>query len=199
MFDLERRYQVLLALLLGMLLFAGGILYARHYLSPPAPLTVNTVSPSPEEDRTVSVHVAGAVEKPGVYQLPEGSRLLDAVEKAVPDQEADIHALNLASVLNDGQKVYVPRQGEAVDASRSTIGTQGAGEAGPKSFDGKVNLNHATLAELDTLPGIGPALAQRIIDYRQEKGGFRRIEDIKNVSGIGDKLFVQIKDLITVE
>jgi competence protein ComEA len=194
MIQLERRYQIVIAGILGILLFAGGIFYARHYLSAPPPLAVN---PGPAASGgIIKVHVAGAVENPGLYEFPAGARVMDAVEKAVPDPEADINLLNLAAVLSDGQKVQVPRKG--------VIGASADSTSGPNSLVGagtnrQVNLNTASLAELDTLPGVGPALAQRIIDYRQQKGGFRRIEDVKNVSGIGDKLFAQIKDSITVD
>ena len=186
----------MLAGILGIVLFAGGIFYARHYLSPPPPLAVNS---SADLGGVIKVHVAGAVEKPGLYELPTGARVMDAIEKASPVPEADINLLNLAAVLSDGQKVQVPRKGEAATPTAGTNPSQGAGGPGTGQDSGKVNLNTASLAELDTLPGVGPALAQRIIDYRQQKGGFRRIEDIKNVSGIGDKVFTQIKDLITVD
>lgn len=196
MIHLERRYQILLAGILGIVLFAGGIFYARHYLSPPPPLAVNSSAGS---GGVIKVHVAGAVERPGLYELPTGTRVMDAIEMASPVPEADINLLNLAAVLIDGQKVQVPRKGEAPTPAVGTNSGQGAGGPGTGLVLGKVNLNTASLAELDTLPGIGPALAQRIIDYRQQKGGFRRIEDVKNVSGIGDKVFVQIKDLIAVD
>lgn len=194
--ELERRYQIILALFLGVLLFAGGIFYTRQFLSPPPPLTVNT-SPPPAEAQPITVHVAGAVERPGVYQLPAGSRLFNAVEKAVPLPEADLDYLNLAALLNDGQKIYLPRRGDtSLPRADLPSGQTSGGTSLPAA---KVNLNTATLAELDALPGIGPAIAQRIIDYRQQRGGFRRIEEIKNVSGIGDKLYSQIKDRISVE
>lgn len=197
MFELERRYRIILALFLGIMLFAGGIFYARHFLYPQPPLTVNSLPSSPEETGQIKVHLAGAVENPGVYELPAGSRMQTAIEKAVPSEQADIHSLNLASVLIDGQKVYVPRLGETADPT--AVSDKASPGAGPKLPQGKVNLNTASLAQLDSLPGIGPALAQRIVNYRQEKGGFRRIEEVKNVSGIGDKLYSQIKDLITAE
>ncbi|NPV90210.1 MAG: ComEA family DNA-binding protein [Firmicutes bacterium] len=198
MIHLERRYRILLAGILGIVLFAGGIVYARHYLSPPPPLSVN---PGPEAGTVVKVHVAGAVDRPGLYEFPAGSRVMDAVEKASPAPDADINRLNLAAVLNDGQKVQVPQKGEVTGPAVGDGSNQGDGNRNGTSVsaNGLVNLNTASLAELDRLPGIGPTLAQRIIDYRQQKGGFRRIEDVKNVSGIGDKLFLQIKDLITVD
>jgi competence protein ComEA len=160
---------------------------------------------------TIQVHVAGAVARPGVYELPAGARVNEAVSLAGLLPEADANALNLAAPLSDGQQVIVPRQGEAVAAGGGglppvpgTTGGIGAGStaagtaAAGAPAGGKVNINTAPLAELDTLPGIGPTLAQRIIDYRQEKGPFRSIEDLQNVSGIGTKKFADLKDLVTV-
>jgi competence protein ComEA len=161
---------------------------------------------------TIQVHVAGAVARPGVYELPAGARVNEAVSLAGLLPEADANALNLAAPLSDGQQVIVPRQGEAAGPAGGgglqvvpgTTGGIGAGSAAAGAAaagapaGGKVNINTAPLAELDTLPGIGPTLAQRIIDYRQEKGPFRSIEDLQNVSGIGTKKFADLKDLVTV-
>ncbi|MBC7326098.1 MAG: helix-hairpin-helix domain-containing protein, partial [Moorella sp. (in: Bacteria)] len=152
---------------------------------------------------TIQVHVAGAVQRPGVYELPAGARVNEAVSLAGLLPEANANALNLAAPLNDGQQVIVPRQGETAglaDAGSQPVpGTTGStGAGGVASSRGKVNINTAGLAELDTLPGIGPTLAQRILDYRREKGPFRTIEDLQNVSGIGPQKFADLKDLITV-
>ncbi|KYH31804.1 helix-hairpin-helix domain-containing protein [Neomoorella mulderi] len=154
---------------------------------------------------TIQVHVAGAVQRPGVYELHAGARVNEAVSLAGLLPEANPNALNLAAPLNDGQQVIVPRQGEEAGAvggngNFSGPGISGGGTAGGTvKTGGKVNINTATLAELDSLPGIGPTLAQRIIDYRNQKGPFRTIEDLQNVSGIGSKKFADLKDLITVQ
>ncbi|WP_406677920.1 helix-hairpin-helix domain-containing protein [Neomoorella carbonis] len=150
---------------------------------------------------TIQVHVTGAVQRPGVYELKAGARVNEAVSLAGLLPEANPNALNLAAPLNDGQQVIVPRQGEAGAAGSNLSGpvTSGGGTAGGTAkAGGKVNINTATLAELDSLPGIGPTLAQRIIDYRNQKGPFRTIEDLQNVSGIGPSRFNDLKDLITV-
>jgi competence protein ComEA len=132
-----------------------------------------------------------------VYALAEGSRVKQAVEAAGGfTANADRDRVNLAAGLADGEQLYVPRVGEAVPATvaapRPTPRAQSTGPAGP------VNINTASLVELDTLPGIGPALAQRIIDDRTANGPFQSPEDIKRVHGIGDALYEQIKGLIVV-
>ena len=147
---------------------------------------------APEKKNDLVVHVSGAVANPGVYSLPEGSRVNDAVLLADPLSEAELDALNLAAPLLDGQKVAVPSKGEAGNINIPEITSSTASAAL------KVNLNTAGLAELDTLPGIGPATAQKIIDYRQEHGGFRGIEELEEVSGIGPKKFEGLKDLVSI-
>jgi len=138
------------------------------------------------------VHVSGAVTNPGVYTLPYGSRVNDAVLLAGPLSEADLDALNLAALLSDGQKISVPKEGEV---SRDPELISGGI---PPSREGKINLNTATLTELDSLPGIGPATAQKIIDYRTQNGGFKSVDELDAVSGIGPKKLEQLKDLVYV-
>jgi competence protein ComEA len=145
------------------------------------------------ELKEIIVHVAGAVKESGVYSIVEGSRIIDAVVAAGgADAEADLDAINLAQPVIDGQKVWVPKMGEEISTER---GTAGQGSAGASIL---VNINSAGLAELQTLPGIGPSYAQRIIDFRAENGPFRQVEDVMNVSGIGEKRFQDLKRYITV-
>ncbi len=135
----------------------------------------------------IVVHVAGAVARPGLYQLDEGCRVGEALEKAggtLP--QADLKPVNLAEKLRDGQKIYVPVVGERVN---SDMGTDASG---------KINVNEATAKELEALPGIGPTLAKNIVEYREKNGGFKSVEELKKVKGIGDKKFNDIKDLITI-
>ncbi|KKM11185.1 hypothetical protein SY88_09890 [Clostridiales bacterium PH28_bin88] len=206
----SRRTQYLLILVAAAIIFGGGVQYARwqgrlHQADLPAVLPPPTVveaggvggTPRPAaepeaEPARIVVHVAGAVEQPGVYRLPAGSRVDDAVRLAVPTRDANLDGLNLAAVLVDGQQVPVPKIGEPV----TEMAPQQPGTA--TGVSKKVNINTASLAELDTLPGIGPALAQRIIDYRTQKSPFRDPRDITNVSGIGEAKYSQIQDLITV-
>ena len=145
----------------------------------------------------VTVHVAGAVAKPGVYDLGAGARVIDAIEAAgggVPD--ADLNRLNLAAKVADGQRVLVQRVGEAAPAGPSAGGSSAGGGAADPS--GLVNLNSATQPELEALPGIGPTLAEAIIAERERRGGFRSVNELRDVRGIGEKRFADLKDAVTI-
>jgi competence protein ComEA len=135
------------------------------------------------------VHLLGAVAAPGLYELPADARAVDAVAAAGGFAEgADRASLNLARFLSDGEQVYVPLEGEQPPNSSGPAGTIG----------GKVNLNTADAAALETLPRVGPAMAARIIAWREANGRFAAIEDLKSVSGIGDKTFEAMRELVTV-
>ena len=170
----------------------------------PKATDIELSSPTPKADpkRLVYVHVGGAVRSAGLYRLPVGARVDDAVRMAGgPTKDADLDALNLAAKVKDGDKVLVPRRGAATsDGSPPAPGGSGSsaapGAAGAHSA--LVNLNSATAADLETLPGIGPALAQRIIAFRTDHGGFRRVEDLLEVAGIGPKKFEELKAHVTV-
>jgi len=140
---------------------------------------------------TVTVHVVGEVRRPGVYQLPGGSRAADAVAAAGGLLgPADQGAVNLARVVADGEQIAVPREGEG-----GSVGTAGgtAGTARP----GKIDLNTASEAQLDTLPGVGPSTAAKIVSDRTENGPFRTVDDLLRVPGIGPSKFDSLKDLVT--
>ncbi len=147
----------------------------------------------------VVVHVVGRVRHPGVRQLPAGSRVADAVEAAGGTTgKADLSALNLARVLVDGEQVRVPAVGDPV-APVPLPGPGGVGGAGSGGVAGApVSLNSADLAALDTLPGVGPVLAQRILDWRTAHGRFTSIDELGEVSGIGEKLLAQLSPLVTL-
>lgn len=145
-------------------------------------------------NQTIVVHVAGAVEKPGVYEMHEGERTYQAVEKAIPKAEADINLLNLASHLSDGQKIIVPKKGESLP---SELLGQGALPTGEGNTD-KISLNQATKEELKQLPSIGDKRADDIIAYRESHGGFKKIEELKEVSGIGEKTYDKLKDKVSL-
>lgn len=153
------------------------------------------------------VHVVGQVRTPGVYRMAVGARVGDAVTAAGgATTGADLAAVNLARVLVDGEQVVVPRPGESVPGPGGVVpgGEAGAGggAAGgggsPGSAGGKVSLNSADLAALDTLPGVGPVLAQRILDWRTEHGRFTSVEELGEVSGIGEKLLAQLTPKVTL-
>lgn len=151
----------------------------------------------PPSPAPVVVHLAGAVLNPGVYSLSPGSRLKDAIEAAgglLP--EADLNNLNLAASLVDGSRIVVPTLPSVLPTLEITAQSDATSLSLPDS-DHPVNINTATQAELESLPWIGPALAQGIIAYREANGPFESIEEIMDVYGIGPKTFENIKDLIT--
>lgn len=154
-----------------------------------------------ETKKEIVVHITGEVKKEGVVYLEEGSRVVDAIKKAGGEtKEADLSQVNLAYVLQDGQKIYIPNKNEKISAYTSeNMGDNiEQNNTTTKKEGAKVNINTAGVEELDQLPGIGPAIAQRIIDYRNEHGEFKKVEDIQEVKGIGDAKFSEIKDSITV-
>jgi competence protein ComEA len=147
----------------------------------------------------VVVHVAGAVAKPGVVTLVNGGRVVDAIEAAggaAPD--ADLDRLNLAAPLADGERVAVAVRGQPAPPLDANAPANADAGASSSAADGPVNLNTATLDQLEALPGIGPTLAQAIIDERERSGGFRAVEDLRRVRGIGDARFAQVQALVTV-
>jgi competence protein ComEA len=140
------------------------------------------------------VHVAGAVRHPGVYRLRDGDRVKDAIARAGGARTgADVNAINLAAKVADGQQVVVPRRGTAAPAAGGAgAGDAGAG-AGPQV---PIGLNSATAEQLDTLDGVGPATAQKILEYRREHGGFRSIDDLGEVPGIGPKRLAALRNKV---
>ena len=151
-----------------------------------APAVTSTTEPT-----VFVVHAAGAVARPGVYRVEPGARVADVIDAAGgPAPEADLNRLNLAALVADGTQVYVPRVGEAVPVSGSA--GVSAAQAGP------LDLNTATLDQLDELPGIGPATAKAIISERERRGRFRSVEELLDVRGIGPAKLDALRDLVTV-
>lgn len=165
------------------------------------------------DSQEITVHVAGAVAAPGVVVLPSGSRVVDALEAAGgAAADADTDQLNLARLLVDGEQVRVPRVGEdasqwaagAGSTTASGTGSGGAGSAGGSpgssgggAATGLININTAGASELETLPGIGPATAQKIVDFRESNGPFSSVDDLLDVPGIGDAKLEAVRDLVT--
>ena len=150
-------------------------------------------SPSPSP-ASIFVYVTGWVRNPGVYEFHQGERVIDALRVAGGAKRgADLTSVNLAAFLTDAQQVTIVKKGAAQPG-----GAAGLGGAGPGGSGGPVNINTATLEELETLPGIGPALGQRIIDFRTAHGPFRSVDDLLNVSGIGEKRLADLRPGITV-
>lgn len=165
------------------------------------------------EKEKIIVHISGAVQNEGIVELESGSRVADAIEKAGGLKEnAYMDEINLAYQLEDGEKIHIPtieeqkekENQESKVENESATGSDGTTSRSSNSSinngsQTKININTATEEELDTLPGIGPSTATKILDYRKEKGKFKTIEEIKEVSGIGESKYEKIKDRITVK
>jgi len=197
MLDKLRKFQLVDGLLiLGIILLVIGIgmnFKSNFFEKAEIKVTSKNISPTPIVDiqvnSKVTIDMAGEVIKPGVYKLNDGDRIIDALVMAgglglKADREWVEKNLNQAEKLVDGQKIYIPKIGEEIENDNKVLG----------KTDSVIRLNTATIEDLDKLTGIGPAIAQRIIDYRTKNGGFKDINELKLVSGIGDKLFEKIKD-----
>ncbi len=164
--------------------------------------TQKAVAAEPTETavKSIMVDVGGAVKTPQVVELKEESRVADAISAAGGLKEnADTAEINQAAFLTDGQKIYIPAKGEKIPAEViSAENSTQPGAENPGMAGGKVNLNTATSEELQTLNGVGPATAEKILEYRSSNGYFKNIEEIKNVNGIGDKTFEKLKEHIMV-
>ncbi|MEV4496498.1 ComEA family DNA-binding protein [Micromonospora arborensis] len=198
-FDPGRRGVRALAVVAAVVVLAaaGWAWRSRPHAEPVAPLGSEAAAATPAGDVSASssgqlvVAVAGKVRKPGLVRLPAGSRLADAVQAAggaLPG--VDVALLNPARKVTDGELIVV-----GVTPPPAPAGPPG-GAAAPAA--GPLNLNTATLAQLDALPGVGPVLAQRILDHRDQHGGFKAVGDLRQVDGIGDARYEQLKDLVTV-
>ncbi|EFO00582.1 helix-hairpin-helix domain-containing protein [Streptococcus mitis] len=156
---------------------------------------VKEVKEEPVEQDMITVDVKGAVKSPGIYDLPVGSRVNDAVQKAGGlTEQADSKSLNLAQKVSDEALVYVPSKGEEVASQQA-----GSGVASSTSKEKKVNLNKASLEELKQVKGLGGKRAQDIIDHRETNGKFKSVDELKKVSGIGAKTIEKLKDYVTVD
>ena len=199
--EFRPRESVALGVLCLALVAGASFAYARSLpRGGAAPLATPIAAPSPTASATgagIVVDVEGAVRSPGVYTLPAGSRVIDAVRIAGgATSRADLGSINLARPIADGERVYVPRRGEQPPADPG--GGGGASGASSGSSGGKVNINTASESELESLPGIGQVLAQRIVDYRTQHGPFHDVKDLLKVEGIGQKKFDSLKDYVTV-
>jgi competence protein ComEA len=190
-----RRELAVLAVV-GVLVCGGAVLW--YVRSLPRPVTVHTLRPEPAPSPSpvpVVVHVAGWIRRPGVYELAQGDRVIDAIEEAGgPRRGADLDALNLAAVLVDGQQVMIPRR-PAVGGGPGMGSSASGGSAGTEAL---INVNTANADQLETLPGIGEVLAASIIEYRESNGPFASVDDLLEVSGIGEARLADIRDLVTV-
>lgn len=183
---------VSLGLFLIFLAFAQGQGWLEN--EPAVSLTTVSEASTSKEGKTIFVDIAGAVEKPGLYELPSGARVNDLILACDgltgwASQSFLEKNLNRARLLQDGEKIYIPYQGQEGLSEASASG---------QVLGDKVNINQASLQELTTLPGIGTKYAQDIIDYRQSVGPFGSIDEIMQIKGIGEKTFAEIKDKIEI-
>ncbi|SHF13901.1 competence protein ComEA [Thermoanaerobacter uzonensis DSM 18761] len=198
-FSKKQQYAIVV-ILCFILAFSGYIIYKNYKLKNEFVVNASNESVSmerivkneenKEKPLEIKVYVTGLVKNPGVYTMKEGERIIDAINKAGgPLEEADLTNINLAQKVKDEQMIRVPKKGETNNISPTSAIQKNE----------KININTATKEELQTLPGIGPVTAERIIEFRESKGSFKKIEDIMNVPRIGPKMFEQIKDKITVD
>ena len=172
-----------------MLVVAGKLIGSRNSSAPARPRARLLVSGG-KSHALLYVDVSGAVRRPGLYRLPDGARVNDALAKAGgATRAADLTLVNRAAPVTDGEQVLVPVKVSATAASAAP-GSPGAPANAP------VHLNSATLEQLDALPGVGPATAQRIIDYRTASGGFKSVDELDAVSGIGPAKLADLRDLV---
>lgn len=202
--NIDKRYLIAGSFILLVLVFLAGFKYAELRNSDSAKeLEIIEFTPAEkvdnQEENFIQVYVCGEVKKPGVYQLKENDRVYQALEMAQADDKADLRMIDMARPLVDGETIIVMGEEELkLEMAAST--ELRASSPITSAASAKVNINKAPAGELaDKLSGIGPALSQRIVDYRETNGAFKSIEDIKNVSGIGEKKYEAIKEHITVK
>lgn len=215
MINLNRKQKIFLSIIAIILIISAGIyVYFKDYSNNNIEeLEVENISneetdkENEEEKGKIKVHISGAVKNEGVIELEEGARLIDGIEKVGGfTEEAYTKDINLASILEDGMKIYVyskkeMEEGNTIENNNNILKNEIVSNQGSTTStkNEKININKATEEELDTLPGIGESTAKKIIEYREEKGTFKNIEELKEVSGIGDAKFDKIKDLVTVK
>jgi len=193
----EVRIVALLVIIVAVVALALWMRGAPATIAPPAtsgaPFTPMAGSPTPEGG--IVVHVDGAVRQAGVFKLEPGARVADAIELAVTRPNADLRALNLAELVLDGAKIDVPRRGESVD---SVQGSSPSTSTSTETAGAMVNVNTADETLLDTIPEVGPATAQAIIEYRTQIGSFTSVEQLIEVTGIGPATLEAMRPFVTV-
>ena len=197
--NISRGRALAYALVALALLVVGGRFVAREEPARDASAhpggAAAVLKAEPAAARKVVVHVVGAVREPGLYELKEGSRVDDAIERAGGAKpKAALELVNLAAPVADGQQVVVPLRASGAGGAARSAGGSGAVAAGGSG--GRIHLNSATLEELDSLPGVGPVTAQKILDYRTAKGAFSSVDELDAVPGIGPARLEQLKPLV---
>lgn len=197
LWDLIEKYKVSIIFgLIGAILIGVGFLIPRLNLFKQEPVFEPAAESQTQESLDINVDIAGAVKKPDVYELSDGSRIKDAIDAAgglarFADKDWISKNLNLAQIIGDGTKIYIPKKGELVGSS--TTGGSSLGAATETSV--KININYASSSELDTLPRIGPVTAQKIIDGRP----YSSVEDLINNKVLGPKTYEGLKDLVSAQ
>ena len=189
-FTVSRRRALAAALLVvaALLLAARMLVHAGASTATPVAATLRPAAPAVRPK--LVVHVVGAVHRPGLYRLPDGSRIADAVARAGgATRRAELALINLAAPLADGAQVVVPRRGDPGESAPASAAAAPAGA--------KVSLNQATLEQLDALPGVGPVTAQKILDFRRSHGAIGSVDELDAVPGIGPARLEQLRELVT--
>jgi competence protein ComEA len=210
MIYITRTQKSILAVIVIKLVIISGTIYIRHEkateiglgqaVEPKEAAPAPTIVQSEVKPAEISVYICGYVNKPGVIEIADGTRLDEAIRMAGGALDsADLNAVNLAYKLVDEDMVYIPKKGEKPQNTGNTMPGVATVKNTAQKIPGKVNINTAAESELDTLEGVGPSTAKAIVQYRNSNGLFKSIEEIKNVKGIGDAKYSSIKDDITVE
>ena len=199
MINFSKEQKIIIGLI-GIIIISIIIYYMTQKIGNDEVVIENTESTEMEEEieeEKIAIHMTGCVKNPGIIELEEGARIDDAIQLAGGlTEEADLTNVNLAYRVEDGQKIYIPsihdiEEKEIIQENQEEI-------FGKENETGKVNINTAKQTELETLPGIGPTIALRIIEYRKENGEFTDIEELKEVEGIGEAKWEQIKDFVEI-
>lgn len=211
MYNFSKKQKIILGIIIAIIVgFVCYYVYAREEVNTSSVNLENNVEEQEEtkekeefSDDRILVHISGAVNKEGVVELKVDSRISDAIEKADGIREdASIEDINLAYKLEDGMKIHIPTKQEKEESYVTT--QSGITTVQEKTLEetnnqnAKVNINTATQTQLETLPGIGPSTAIKILEYRKEKGKFKKVEELKEVSGIGEAKFNKVKELISI-
>ena len=212
-------FFIILSIMIGIIIYyIYSTLYSNDYCFSSINSNLNTtdlIEPSNNNEtnfninnenpniNNIVIYICGAVKENKVVTLKENSRICDAIDAAGGlTSNADLTTINLAYILEDGEKIYIPKKGETIQTDSISSNSQNSSYSNYSSSsinNNKVNINKATQTELETIPGVGPSTALKIINYREENGKFKNIEDIKNVSGIGDTKYEKIKNYISIK
>ena len=188
---------------IGLAVIVGGFVALMGVVRAPSqpPIEVRTRDPLPSPTVVVYIHIDGAVQSPGVYALPSGARVFEAIEAAGgKSEDADLRELNLAARVADGQKLVIPGKVEPPESADGPVLSSAAASSAPASAaSARININTASERILETLPGIGPVTAGRIIEYRQANGPFTRVEQLRDARLVNATTFERVRGLVATD